>query len=141
MLENNPETLKIVYKNFPLRSHKLARPAAEGAMAANEQGKFWEFHDKVFSFITSPSKKKLDKKELGLIPIDLNLDMPRYLASLKNPAIKELINRDLREGKLAGVTGTPTLFVNGRRVENRSPQGIQQMINQELKKLRSKVAK
>lgn len=110
-------------------------------MAANEQGRFWEFHDKVFSFITSPSKKKFDKKELGLIPIDLNLDMPRYLASLKNPAIKELINRDLREGKIAGVTGTPTLFVNGRKVESRSSQGIQQMINQELKKLRSKVAK
>ncbi len=141
MLENNPDTLKIVYKNFPLRSHKLARPAAEGAMAANEQGRFWDFHDKIFSFITSPSKKKLNKKELGLIPIDLGLDMPRYLASMKNPAIKELINRDLREGQIAGVTGTPALFVNGRKVNNRSPQGIQKMINQELQKLRSKAAK
>lgn len=110
-------------------------------MAAHEQDRFWDFHDKIFSFITAPSKKKFDKKELGLIPNDLSLDIPRYLASLKNPAIKELINRDLREGQLAGVTGTPTLFVNGRRVAKRTPQGIQQMINQELQKLRSKVAK
>ncbi len=110
-------------------------------MAANEQGRFWDFHDKVFSFITSPSKKKLNNVELGQIPLDLKLDMPRYLASMKNPAIKELINRDLREGQIAGVTGTPTLFVNGRRVNNRSPQGIQKMITQELQKLKSKTAK
>jgi protein-disulfide isomerase len=141
LLKNNPDTLKIVFKNLPLRSHKMAKPAAEGAMAAHEQGRFWDFHDKIFSFITSPSKKKLNKSELGKIPTDLGLDMPRYLKSLKSPAIKKIINRDMREAQIAGVTGTPTLFVNGRRVNKRSPQAIQKMINQELQKLKGKATK
>lgn len=110
-------------------------------MAAHEQGRFWEFHDKVFSYITSPSKKKLDKKELGLIPIDLGLDMPRFLERLKNPAINRIISRDMQEGQLAGVTGTPALYINGRKVNTRSPEGIQQMIDRELRKLRGKTAK
>ncbi len=119
----------------------MARPAAEGAMAAHEQGQFWEFHDKIFSYITSPSKKKLNNTELSQIPLNLGLDMPRYLEDMKNPALKELINRDMREGQIAGVTGTPSLFINGRKVNNRSPQGIQLMIDRELQKLKSKTAK
>jgi protein-disulfide isomerase len=120
VLEKNPETLKIVYKAFPLRSHKLAGPAVEGALAAHNQGRFWEFHDKVFSYIyPKPGPKKLVK-------------------DLKSPAIKKLIQRDMREGRDAGVTGTPTLFINGRRIKNRSPQGIQQMIDSELKKAKGK---
>ena len=61
MLEKNPDTLKVVYKAFPLRSHKLAGPAVEGALAAHAQGRFWEFHDKVFSYIyPKPGPKKLE---------------------------------------------------------------------------------
>ena len=119
----------------------MARPAAEGGMAAHEQGQFWEFHDKIFSYITSPSKKKLNKNELGQIPIALGLDMGRYLEDMKNPAINKIINRDMREGQIGGVTGTPALFINGRKVNNRSPQGIQLMIDRELQKLKSKTAK
>jgi protein-disulfide isomerase len=141
LLEKNPTTLKIVYKNFPLRSHQMSVPAAEAAMAANEQGRFWDFHDRIFSYLTSPSKQKLDEKELAQIPVTLGLDMPRFLASMKKPAIKQLISRDLQEGQKAGVTGTPTLFLNGRKIENRSPQGIQQMIDQELQKLQLKPAR
>lgn len=108
-------------------------------MAANEQGRFWDFHDKIFSYITAPTKQKLDNSELGQIPIRLGLDMPRFLNSLKNPGIKELINRDLREGQAAEVTGTPTLFVNGLKVNNRSLEGIQQMIDAELQKRKNKI--
>ncbi len=130
MLERNPDTLKIVFKNFPLRSHNMARPAAESAMAAHEQGRFWEFHDKLFSYITSPSRTKLDQQALSQIPVELGLDMPRFLKSLKDPAIDAKINQDIREGVEGGVTGTPSLFVNGRKVKSRSPQAIQQMIDQ-----------
>jgi protein-disulfide isomerase len=134
LLEKNSDTLKVVFKNFPLRNHEMAGPAAESAMAAHEQGRFWDFHDKVFSYITSPTRKKLDNEDLGQIPIELGLDMPRFLESLKDPAIKVKINQDMQEGVNAGVTGTPALYVNGRRVNNRSPQAIQQMIDQELRK-------
>jgi protein-disulfide isomerase len=142
VLEKNPETLKIVYKAFPLRSHKLAGPAVEGALAANLQGRFWEFHDKVFSYIyPKPGPKKLDKKELAQIPLNMGLDMARYLKDSASPAVKKLVQRDMREGRLAGVTGTPTLYLNGRRVKNRSPNGLQQMIDSELKKVKGKKKK
>lgn len=116
----------------------MARPAVEAAMAANAQGRFWDFHDKIFSYLSAPTQKRLDHNELGQIPLTLGLDMPRYLDSLKDPAIKEKINQDLREGQVAGVTGTPALFINGRKITNRSPQFIQQLINQELAKLKTK---
>jgi len=139
VLEKNPDTLKIVYKAFPLRSHKLAMPAVQGALAAHSQGRFWEFHDKVFSYIyPKPGPKKLNNKELGQIPLNMGLDMARYLKDSASPAVKKIIQRDMQEGKKAGVTGTPTLFINGRRVKNRSPNGLQQMIDSELKKLRDK---
>ena len=142
MLEKNPETLKIVYKAFPLRSHKLALPAVEGALAAHAQGRFWEFHDKVFSYIhPKPGPIKLDNKELGQIPINMGLDMARYLKDSKGPTVKKIVQRDTREGRVAGVTGTPTLFLNGRKVTNRSPVGIQQMIDSELKKVKGKKKK
>jgi protein-disulfide isomerase len=48
VLEQYPNQVKLVYKNFPLRNHKFAKPAASAALAAGEQGKFWEFHDKLF---------------------------------------------------------------------------------------------
>lgn len=119
----------------------MARPAVEGAMAANLQGRFWEFHDTIFSYISAPRGKNLDDNELNQIPITMGLDMARYLKDVKGPLIKGIIDRDLREGQLAGVTATPTLYVNGYRVENRSPQGIQQMIDKELRKLKGKSAR
>ena len=137
MLEKNPETLKILYKAFPLRSHKLARPAVEGALAAGKQGRFWEFHDKVFAFLAPGSKKRLDDKELGQIPIEMGLDMRRYLKDMKSPEIKKIVDRDMREGSLAGVRGTPTLFVNGLLVKDRSPAGLQKVIDSELKKMKN----
>lgn len=139
MLEKNPDNLKIVYKNFPLRSHAMSLPAAHSALAAQQQGRFWDFHDKLFSYITSPSKKKLDNDELSKIPTELGLDMPRFLESIKDPAIDKKIQQDLMEGVKAGVTGTPTIFINGHRVKNRSLQAIQEMIDQEVSK--SKKAK
>ena len=49
MLENNPDTVKFVFKHLPLRNHKMAVPAAQASMAAHNQGKFWEYHDKIFA--------------------------------------------------------------------------------------------
>lgn len=130
-----------MYKSFPLSSHKLARPAVEGALAAGKQGRFWEFHDKVFSYLAPGSKKRLDAKELGQIPIDMGLDMARYLKDMKSPEIKKLIDRDMREGRNAGVRGTPSLFINGIRVKDRSLAGLQKLIDSELKKIKAKKKK
>jgi len=129
VMKNNPKNLKVVFKNNPLNFHKMARPAAYAALAAQEQGKFWEFHDLLFT------TKKLSLESIDKIATDLKLDMDKFKADMKSPETLAKVEKDLKDGKKAGVTGTPTVFINGRRPQQRSPQGYQAIINEELQKL------
>ncbi len=129
VLEKNPKDVKLVYKNFPLRNHKFARPAAIAALAAGKQGKFWEFHDLLFK-----DYNRLNEQKFQEIARELNLDMEQFEKDQKDPEILALISRDMSEGSQAGVRGTPTLFVNGRLLRNRSLAGFQDMIDKEVKK-------
>ena len=129
VLEKNPKDVKLVYKNFPLRNHKFARPAAIAALAAGKQGKFWEFHDLLFK-----DYNRLNEQKFQEIARELNLDMEQFEKDQKDPEILALISRDMSEGSQAGVRGTPTLFVNGRLLRNRSLAGFKDMIDKELKK-------
>ena len=129
VLEKNPKDVKLVYKNFPLRNHKFARPAAIAALAAGKQGKFWEFHDLLFK-----DYNRLNEQKFQEIARELNLDMEQFEKDQKDPEILALISRDMSEGGQAGVRGTPTLFVNGRLLRNRSLAGFQDMIDKEVKK-------
>jgi len=129
VMEKFPKEAKIVEKNFPLQMHKFARQAATAALAAHRQDSFWEFHKKLFESMASLSDAKVQE-----IAKQLNLDMERFNRDLKDPAIQNLISRDLQEGSPAGVRGTPTIFVNGKLIANRSLEGFQQMIGEELKK-------
>ncbi|UCF87984.1 MAG: thioredoxin domain-containing protein [bacterium] len=127
MLEKYPRKVRLVFKNFPLRNHKLALPAAQAALAAGRQGKFWEYHDKTFLKYNQLTEELLDQfaRELGL-------DMTRFNKDRKDPDITSLINRDLREGSRIGVRGTPTIFVNGKRLDQRSLEGFSAAIESEL---------
>ncbi len=118
----------MVFKNFPLNNHKLAQPAATAALAAGKQGKFWEYHDRVFE-----NYNKLNEGMLEQFAQELNLDMERFSNERLNPEITSLINRDLREGSRIGVRGTPTIFVNGKRLGQRSIQAFSAAIENELK--------
>jgi predicted DsbA family dithiol-disulfide isomerase len=129
VMKNNPKTLKVVFKNMPLNFHKMARPAAYAALAAQEQGKFWEFHDQLFN------TQKLSPESIDKIAMDLTLDMEKFKADMKSPEILAKVEKDLKDAKKAGVTGTPTVFINGRKPQQRSPQGYQAIINEELQKL------
>lgn len=129
VLEKNPDTVKLVYKNFPIGSHKFALKAATAALAAGAQGKFWEFHDLLFENYNKLSDQKIEE-----IALSLNLDLEAYRQKLKDPEINNLIRRDTMEGRLIGVRGTPTLFINGRRLQDRSLKGFQEIIDQELAK-------
>lgn len=129
MLEKFPKQVKIVEKNFPLQMHRFARQAATAALAAQRQGKFWEFHKKLFASHQSLSDAKIQE-----IATQLGLDMDKFNKDLKDPAIQNIINRDLHEGSAAGVRGTPTIFVNGLLLTNRSIEGFEQAIERELKK-------
>ena len=127
MLAKNPDTVKFVFKHFPIRSHKFATKAAIGSMAAHEQGKFWEFHDLVFE-----NYNKLTDEMIESFATQLALDKAAYDAKTKDPAVLGKVRNDYNDGIKAGVRGTPSLFVNGRKVKNRSLQGFQQLIDREL---------
>lgn len=129
MLKQYPEEVKLVYEYFPLRNHQFAKPAAIASWAAGQQGKFWEMHDLIFENYNQLTDVKL--KEFAQ---QLSLNMEQFNKDLKNPAADELIESDIANGAAAGVRGTPSLFVNGRRVKNRSLDGFKQMIDSELGK-------
>lgn len=128
MLEKNPQTVKLVFKNMPLKFHQMAMPAARAALAAQEQGKFWEFHDRLFA------EKKLSKVSIARIAQELNLDNARFEKDMASPEIQARINKDLQDAQKAGVTGTPTAFINGRLLKQRSLEGFQAIIDDELRK-------
>ena len=129
MLEKYPKDVKLVYKNFPLGNHKFARPAAIAALAAGKQGKFWEFHDLLFK-----NYNRLNEQKFQEIAQELKLDLEKFEKDQKDPEFFALISRDMSEGSRVGVRGTPTLFVNGRLVKNRSLEGFQALIDKELEK-------
>ena len=129
VLEKNPNQVKLVFKNFPLRNHKSAMPAAIAALAAEKQGKFWEFHDLLFKDYNRLSEQKV--KEIAQ---QLNLDMEQFEKDRKDTRIRTMINRDVSEGNRVGVRGTPTVFINGRLLRNRNPAGFQELIEKALKK-------
>ena len=131
MLGKYPEDVKLVVKHFPLKSHKMALKAALAALSANNQGKFWEFHSKLFENFRSLNDQKIEE-----IAKELNLDMEKFARDQNTPAIKNLIFRDLQNGRAAGVGGTPTLFINGKRVKSRSLQNLSAMIEKELSESR-----
>jgi protein-disulfide isomerase len=130
VLEKYPDDVKIVFKNFPLRNHKFAMEAATAALAAESQGKFWEFHDLLFKYYN-----KLDDQKIREIALGLGFDPAEFEKKMKDPKINAMIRQDLRDGSQAGVRGTPTIFINGRRLNNRTPQGFQAAIDKELQKL------
>jgi protein-disulfide isomerase len=132
VLERNPQNVKLVFKNMPLDFHKMAMPAAKAALAAREQGKFWEFHDRLFA------QTNLSQEAIHKIAVELNLDIPRFEQDMASPKIQAAINKDLQDAQKAGVTGTPTAFINGRIPKQRSLEGFQIIINNELLKVGKK---
>jgi len=136
VLEKYPDHVKIVFKNFPLRNHKFAMKAATAALAAESQGKFWEFHDLLFK-----NYNKLNDQKIREIALELGLDQTEFKKKMKDPKITAMIRQDVRDGAQAGVRGTPTIFINGRRLNDRSLKGFQAAIDKELQKLSKKTAK
>ena len=128
VLENNPDTVKIVLKNMPLNFHKMASPAALAALAAKEQGKFWEFHDELFA------GPKISTESIQAIAKKLKLDIEKFNKDINSPEIKQKLNQDLHDAKEAGVTGTPTIFVNGVKVKTRTLEAMQKLIDEKLGK-------
>ena len=106
-----------VFKHFPLDFHPDAPLAHRAAMAAGEQGKFWEMHDKIFE-----SQRAMKRDDLIAMATALGLDIPRFTADLGSDKFTALMQRDMTEAVKVGVDGTPTLFINGRRLVGAKPE-------------------
>ena len=131
VLEQYPQQVKVVLKHFPLRNHKYAMKAAQASMAADKQGKFWEFHDQLFQ-----NHNKLNDQKVTEIRTSLNLDADQFQREMSDPAIKAQINADLRNGNSAGVRGTPTVFINGKLLRDKSLKGFQRKIKRALSEIK-----
>ena len=106
-------------------------PAALAAMAANDQGKFWEFHDKVFA-----NQQKLSRDQYLAYAKELKLDLPKFTKALDAAQFKSQIEADAAEAAKLGVTGTPAFFVNGKFLSGAKPFAeFAAAINAELKRL------
>jgi len=130
VLDKYPEQVRLVFKNFPLTMHQHARIAATAGLAAQKQGEFWPLHDLMFA-----NYRQLTPEKIRKLAETLPLDMDRFEADINDPALGRRIDSDIREGKSIGVRGTPTLFINGRRVQKRSVEEMSRMINEELARL------
>ena len=115
MLEKYPNDVKLVIKHFPLQIHDYARKAAIAALAAGKQGKFWEFHEKLFA-----NQKDLNDTKVEAIAGELGLDMEKFKKDLQDPAIASIIDRDMNDGLKANVQGTPSIFINGKLLNQRN---------------------
>jgi protein-disulfide isomerase len=129
VLEKFPKEVKLVIKQYPLPMHSYARKAAIAALAAWKQGKFWEMHHELFA-----NQKDLSDAKVEEIAKRLGLKMEKFNQDLKDPAIAAVIDRDTASAAQASVQGTPTVFVNGRPLLQRSLPGFQQAIEAEMKK-------
>jgi protein-disulfide isomerase len=128
--------IRVAFKHQPLGFHANAKPAAMASMAANEQGKFWEYHDKLFA-----NQKALDRASLEKYAQELGLDMGRFKAALDSNKYDALVSADMAEAGRVGVEGTPTFFVNGRKLVGAVPaDAFKQLIDEELKKKKGGVA-
>jgi len=130
VLDKYPDSVKIVFKHYPLTFHKQALPAALASMAAGEQGRFWEYHDELFLNQNSLSNAKYLE-----IAENLGLDLKKFSLDMMRPSIRKIIEQDISEAKKAGVTGTPTIFVNGRKVKKRDFVAMSKLIDNERTKL------
>jgi protein-disulfide isomerase len=114
LLERYPSEVRLVSRHYPL--NPTSRGAAEAAACANEQGRFWEFHRKLFA-----SGGKVDAESLRQYASEAELDVDAFQICVDERRFQADIDADLAEGREAGVTGTPAFFVNGIPVKGARP--------------------
>ena len=109
-------------------NHGRAGPAAEAAQCAHDQGKFWEYHDKLFA-----NQRSLEGENLKQYGEDTGLDMAAFNSCRTSGKHREGVQQDYADGQLAGVSGTPAFFVNGRFLNGAQPfEKFQAIIEEEL---------
>src|SRR6185295_10830469 len=130
VLKAYPKDVNFAYKQFPLPAtmHPDAMSAAKAAVAAGKQGKFWEMHDLLFQ-----NQRELGSDKLRDYAKKIGLDAEKWEKDYHSADVQAQVDKEMAECQAAGVTGTPTFFVNGKRVLNRSFEGFKDMIDASLK--------
>jgi len=125
------DKIRVVYRQYPLTSlHPHAQKAAEASLCADEQKRFWDFHDSLFG-----NQQDLTVDSLKRRAVELKLDAPAFNTCLDSGKHAETIKKDIVEGSRAGVSGTPAIFINGRLLSGNQPYtSIAQVIEDELQR-------
>jgi len=130
VLKAYPNDVKHVFKQFPLvQIHPQAMNAAKASVAAHKQGKFKEMHDILFK-----NSRKLQPDDIKKYAGEIGLNMAKFEKDMESPEIAKQIDDDMALAQTVGVRGTPTIFVGGKRLMNRSMDGFKAMIDPAVKK-------
>ena len=135
MLEQYPQDVKLIFKNYPLAYHAFSRKAALAAAAAQRQGKFWEYHDLIFE-----NYQHLDDQKFREMARELNLDMEKFAKDLNDPATILRVDKDVQLGRSVGVKGTPTIFINGSITKARTLEDFQAIVEDNVYKASRRAA-
>jgi protein-disulfide isomerase len=135
VLEQYPEDVKMIFKNYPLAYHAFAKKAAIAAAAAQKQGKFWEYHDRLFE-----NYERLDDQKFREIARELSLDLEQFEKDMNDPATILRVDKDYQLGQSAGVGGTPTIFINGSIVKARTLKELRTIVEDNIEKARKRAA-
>jgi protein-disulfide isomerase len=126
--EHYGDKVRLVFRQFPLNIHAHAQKAAEAAVCANEQGKFWQMHDAMFG-----DQKALEVADLKKKAQSVGLDAAKFDSCLDSGRAAAEVKADERAGTLVGVNGTPAIFINGRSFSGAQPyEALAAVIDQEL---------
>lgn len=129
IIETYGDQINFIFRDFPIADHPYAQKAAEAGECAHEQGKFWQMHDKMFI-----NHDQLDDESLKIYAQQVGLDTNQFNECLDSGKYKKEVENDYANGLAAGVTGTPTFFINGQIVEGAVPlEFFKQVIDLGLK--------
>ncbi|HDK41324.1 MAG TPA: hypothetical protein ENG93_01550 [Nitrospirae bacterium] len=129
VLDAYPKEVRLVYKQFPLSFHPQARNASKAALAAGEQGKFWEMHD-----IVAANHNKLSEEKFKEFAAKIGLNAAKFDADYKSNKYDKQIQDEITLGNTVGVRGTPSLYLNGKKMAGRSLNDFKTAIDSALKK-------
>jgi len=122
----NEYNVSLYYRNFPLPMHgEISFLSAEAAECANEQNKFWQYHDILFE-----NQDTLNKENLKLYAKEIGLNEEQFNNCLDTEKYKQEVEKDIKDAKDLGVQGTPTFFINGKKVLGANKEKIKQIIEE-----------
>jgi protein-disulfide isomerase len=128
VLSTYGDKIHFVYRHYPLPNHPNARPAAEASACANEQGRFWQYHDQLFA-----NTGRLTDADLKQHATSIGLDAAKFNTCFESHTYAKDVDADVKEADANGVSGTPAFFINGRSIDGAQPfEAFKRIIDEEI---------